>query len=146
MHVPYRGAGPALNDLLGNQVPIAIMGIGPAIPFVEAGKLRAIAITTEKRSKRLPDVPTVAEAGFPGYRFGEWFAMIAPKDLPPEIGARLRAAIVKAVNTDTIKEKLEKIGLEPTQSTPEELGKFLATETDRIRVIANEAHMLGQKQ
>jgi tripartite-type tricarboxylate transporter receptor subunit TctC len=146
VHVPYRGAGPALNDLLGNQVPIAIMGIGPAIPFVETGKLRAIAITTEKRSKRLPDVPTVAEAGFPGYRFGEWFAMIAPKGLPPEIGARLHAAIVKAVFTDAIKERLEKIGLEPAQSTPEELGKFLASETDRIRVIANEAKMLEQKQ
>jgi tripartite-type tricarboxylate transporter receptor subunit TctC len=145
VHVPYRGAGPALNDLLGHQVPVAIIGIGPTIPFIEAGKLRAIAITTEKRSKKLPEVPTVAEAGYPGYRFGEWFAMIAPKDVPPEIVAKLHDAIVKAANNPSVKEKIEKIGLETTQSTPEELGKFLASETERIRQIAKQAKMLDKK-
>ena len=89
LHVPYRGAAPALNDLLGHQIPIAIMGIGPALPFIKSGKLRAIAITTEKRSKALPDVPTVAEAGYPGFRFGEWFAMIAPKGLPPDVAKKI---------------------------------------------------------
>lgn len=145
VHVPYRGAGPALNDLLGKQIPVAIIGIGPTIPFIESGKLRAIAITTEKRSKKLPGVPTVAEAGYPGYRFGEWFAMIAPKGVPPEIVAKLHDAIVKAANNPSVKEKIEKIGLETTQSTPDELGKFLASETERIRQIANQAKMLEKK-
>ncbi len=84
VHIPYRGAGPALTDLLAGHIPVAIMGIGPAIPFIKSGKLRAIAITTAHRSKILPDVPTVAELGFPGYQAGEWFAMIGPKGLPPE--------------------------------------------------------------
>ena len=144
-HVPYKGAGPALNDLLGSQVPIAIMGIGPAIPFIKAGKIRAVAITTEKRSNALPDVPTVAETGYPGYRFGEWFAMIAPKGLPPEIAAKLHAAFVKAINTESVKAKIETAGLDPTSSSPEQLKTFMTTEVERIRTIANEAKMLEHK-
>ncbi len=145
-HVPYRGAAPALNDLLGHQVPIAIMGIGPALPFITSGKLRAIAITTEKRSKAIPDVPTVAEAGYPGSRFGEWFAMIAPKALPADVAKKIHAAFVKAIETPKVKAKIEKLGLDPTSSTPEELHAFLVSETERIRQIASEAKMLERKQ
>ncbi len=146
LHVPYRGAAPALNDLLGHQIPVAIMGIGPALPFIKSGKLRAIAITTEKRSQALPDVPTVAEAGYPGFRFGEWFAMIAPKGLPPDVAKKIHDAFVKAIEIPAVKAKIEKIGLDPTSSTPEELHKFLVSETERIRRIAVEAKMLGQKK
>ena len=146
LHVPYRGAAPALNDLLGHQIPVAIMGIGPALPFIKSGKLRAIAITTEKRSQALPDVPTVAEAGYPGFHFGEWFAMIAPKGLPPDVAKKIHDAFVKAIETPAVKAKIEKIGLDPTSSTPEELQKFLVSETERIRQIAVEAKMLGQKK
>jgi tripartite-type tricarboxylate transporter receptor subunit TctC len=146
VHVPYRGAGPALNALLGHQVPVAIMGIGPAVAHITAGKLRAIAITTEKRSKRLPNIPTVAEAGYPGYRFGEWFAMIAPKGLPPDVAKKIHAALVKAVDVPATTAKLEKIGLETTSSTPKELHDFLVSETARIRKIAGEAHMLEKKK
>jgi tripartite-type tricarboxylate transporter receptor subunit TctC len=142
VHVPYRGAGPALNDLLGNQVPVAIIGIGPAMPFIEAGKVRPLAITTEKRSKNLPNIPTVDEAGYPGYRFGEWFALIGPKGLPPEITNKIHAAFIRAINTASIREKIEKIGLDPTSSSPEELKTFMATEVERIRQIANEAKMI----
>ncbi len=142
IHVPYRGAGPALNDLLGSQVPIAIIGIGPATPFIQAGKIRPLAITTEKRSKNLPNVPTVAEAGYPGYRFGEWFAFVAPKGLPPDIAKRIHTAFITAIETPAIKERLEKLGLEPTSSSPEELKAFMTTEVERIRQIATEAKML----
>jgi tripartite-type tricarboxylate transporter receptor subunit TctC len=142
VHVPYRGAGPALNDLLGNQVPVAIIGIGPAVPFIEADKVRPLAITTEKRSKNLPNVPTVEELGYPGYRFGEWFAFVAPKGLPPEITNKIHAAFVKAINTPSIREKIEKIGLDPTSSSPEELKTFMTAEVERIRQIANEAKMI----
>lgn len=146
IHVPYKGAGPALNDLLGNQVPVAIMGIGPAMPFITSGKVRPIAITTEKRSKNLPNVPTVAEEGYPGYRFGEWFAMIAPKGLPPDIAAKIHGAFLKAIESEAVTSKLDKLGLEPTSSTPEELHKFLVSETERIRQIASEAKMLESKK
>jgi tripartite-type tricarboxylate transporter receptor subunit TctC len=142
VHVPYRGAGPALNDLLGSQIPVAIIGIGPTLPFIEAGKIRPLAITTEKRTKLLPDVPTVAEAGYPGYRFEEWFALVAPKGLPPDIAKKIHAAYVKTINTAAIKEKLEKLGLDPTSSSPEELKAFMTTEVERIRQIATEAKMI----
>lgn len=145
VHVPYRGAGPALNDLLGNQIPVAIIGIGPTLPFIEAGKIRPLAITTEKRTKLLPDVPTVAEAGYPGYRFGEWFAFIAPKGLPPDIAQKIHAAFIKTINTAAIREKLEKLGLDPTSSSPEELKAFMTTEVERIHQIATEAKMIEKK-
>lgn len=144
-HVPYHGAAPALNDLLGHQIPTAIMGIGPALPYIESGKLRAIAITTDKRSKFLPGVPTVAEAGYPGFSSGEWFAMIAPKGLAPAVATKLHDALVKAIENLDVKTKIEKIGLETTTSTPQELHDFLVSETARFRQVASEAKMLDHK-
>ncbi len=144
-HVPYHGAAPALNDLLGHQIPTAIMGIGPALPYIKSGKLRAIAITTDKRSKFLPGVPTVAEAGYPGFSSGEWFAMIAPKGLAPAVATKLHDALVKAIENLDVKTKIEKIGLETTTSTPQELHDFLVSETARFRQVASEAKMLDHK-
>lgn len=146
VQVPYRGAAPALTDLLGHHVPVAIMGIGPALPYVKSGKLRAIAITTEKRSKILPDVPTVAELGYPGYRFGEWFAMIAPKGIPPEVQNKIHAALVQAIKSEKIQNSFEKLGLEPTFSTSAELKEFMTSELARIRTIAVQAKMLEKKK
>ncbi len=143
--VPYRGAAPALNDLLGHQIPIAIMGIGPCLPYIKSGKLRAIAITTDKRSKFLPDVPTVAEAGYPGFSSGEWFAMIAPKGLPPDVTAKLHDALVKAIESPDVKARIENIGLETTSSTPQQLHDFMVSETARFRKTAKEAKMLEHK-
>lgn len=146
VHVPYRGAAPALTDLLGHHVPVAIMGIGPALPYVKSGKLRAIAITTEKRSKVLPDVPTVAELGYPGYRFGEWFAMIGPKGIPPKIQSKVQAALVDAIKSQQIQTAFQKLGLEPTYSTPAQLKQFMTSELARIRSIATQAKMFEKKQ
>jgi tripartite-type tricarboxylate transporter receptor subunit TctC len=122
------------------------MGIGPALPYVKSGKLRAIAITTEKRSKVLPDVPTVAEVGYPGYRFGEWFAMIGPKGVPPEIQTKIHAALVEAIKSQHIQTAFEKLGLEPTHSTPAELKAFMTTELERIRSIGKQAKMFEPKK
>ena len=91
-------------------------------------------------------MPTVAEAGYPGYRFGEWFAMIAPKGLPPAVAKKIHDAFVKAIETPSVKAKIEKIGLDPTSSTPQELHDFLVSETERIRKIAVEAKMLEKKK
>jgi len=146
VHVPYRGAGPALNDLLGKQIPVAIMGIGPVMPHVASGKVRAIAITTEKRSKIQPDIPTVAELGYPGYRFGEWFALIAPKGLPKDVADRIHGAFIKTIGSDDIKAKLEKVGLEPTSSTSAELHDFINSELARIRNIAAQTKLLEQQK
>jgi tripartite-type tricarboxylate transporter receptor subunit TctC len=143
VHVPYRGAEPALTALLGDQIPVAIMGIGPAIPYIRAGKLRALAITTEKRSAILPDIPTVAESGYPGFGFGEWFAMFGPKGLSPEVLGRLHAALVQSINLPAVAEKLRAVGLEPTSSTPSETKTFFTTELERIRAIAAQANPAG---
>ena len=145
VHVPYRGAGPELNDLLGAHVPVGISGIGPVQPHILSGKLRALAITTSHRSKSLPDVPTVAEQGYPGYNYGDWFAMLAPKGLPPDIANRIHDAYVTAMSAPAYKARLEKIGLEPTSTSSAELGKFLASEVERIRQIAIETKMLEKK-
>ena len=135
VHVPFHGAGPALTALLGDQIPVAIMGIGPAIQYLKDGKLRALAITTEKRSRIMPDIPTVAELGFPGYRFGEWFAMFGPKGLTPSMRDRIHDAVVQSLNSPVVDEKLAAVGLESASSTPDELKAFFASERDRIRAI-----------
>ena len=146
VHVPYRGAGPALTDLLAGHVPVAIMGIGPAYPFIKQGKLRAIAITTDSRSKILPDVPTVAELGYPGFSAGEWFAYFGPKGLPPEVVKRIHGALVKGVEDPAIEKKLTNVGLETTHTTPAETKAFFMSELKRIHDIAVEAKMVKMKK
>ena len=145
VHVPYRGAGPALNDLLAGTLPVAILGIGPVLPHIKAGKLRALAITTEKRSSLLPDVPTVAELGYPGYAFGEWFAVYAPKGLPDNIKKKLYEAVTKVATSDDFKKRVAGMGLEATSTTPDELKAYLTSEIERIRDIAKQTNMLQQK-
>jgi tripartite-type tricarboxylate transporter receptor subunit TctC len=145
VQIPYRGAGPALTDLLAGHIPVAIMGIGPAIPFIKSGKLRAIAITTANRSKILPDVPTVAELGFPGYQAGEWFAMFGPKGLPPEIANRIHAGLVTALEPKSIEARLNTLGLETVHTTPAETRAFFISELSRIRGIAEQADMIKNK-
>lgn len=142
IHVPYRGAAPALNDLIAGQLPVAIIGIGPTLSLLQAGKLRPLAITTAKRSRILPDIPTVAELGYPGYQSGEWFALIAPKGLPADIQNRLHGALVTAIKLPEVRARLEQIGLEPTSSSPDELRDFLTDEVKRLRDTADQTKML----
>jgi tripartite-type tricarboxylate transporter receptor subunit TctC len=144
LHVPYRGAGPALNDALGGQVQVSFLGIGPTKPHVEAGRLRALAITTGARSKILPDVPTVAEQGYAGFDHGEWFGIIAPAALPPEITSRLHAAVVRVVKSAKFGEKLALLGIEPVSQSPAEFAAFIGREIERLRVIIQETRMVVQ--
>lgn len=146
VQIPYRGAGPALSGLLAGNVPVGIMGIGPAMPFIKSGKLRAIAITTGTRSKILPNVPTVAELGFPGFQAGEWFAMFGPKGMPPQIVNRIHAALVTALRSPDIQQKLRNVGLETTHTTPKQTRAFFVSELKRIRRIADEAGMVKKKK
>ncbi len=141
-HVPYKGAGPALNDMLGGHAPLAIIGIGPLKPHIQAGKLKAIGISTSPRSPVLPEVATVAEQGLPDYSYGEWFGVVAPKNFPPELVARLQAALVEASKSGDFKKRLEDLGLEAEATTPAELSKFMAEERVRIKEIAAKADLL----
>ncbi|KAA6130873.1 tripartite tricarboxylate transporter substrate binding protein [Cupriavidus cauae] len=131
LHVPYKGSGPAVTDLLGGQVDYMFDSITSAKPHIDAGKLTAIAVTTSKRSATLPNVPTVAEAGLPGYELSPWFAAFVPAGTPPAVVETLHRAMVDALRKPAVQKLLAAIGAEPIGSTPAELKQHLAKETDK---------------
>lgn len=131
LHVPYKGSGPAVTDLLGGQVDYMFDSITSAKPHIDAGKLTAIAVTTSKRSATLPNVPTVAEAGLPGYELSPWFAAFVPAGTPPAVVETLNRAMVDALRKPAVQKRLAAIGAEPIGSTPAELKQHLAKEIDK---------------
>ena len=120
-HVPYRGGAPQLNDLLGGHILIGSIGLPPALPHIETGKLRALAVTDAKRSAFLPQLPTVAEAGFPNFEMSYWLGLMAPAGTPRAIIDRLAAESVAVLTTAETREGLAKQGAEVVTSTPDEL-------------------------
>jgi tripartite-type tricarboxylate transporter receptor subunit TctC len=128
VHVPYKGGGPAMSDLLGGQIPSVFASATTATPQVKAGKLRALGSTGTKRSASLPDVPTIAEQGYPGYQATNWYAYVAPAKTPKDIVARLNREIVKTLQEPETHAAILKQGEEPTPSTPEELAQHMARE------------------
>lgn len=137
VHVPYRGGAPAMTDLLGGQVNYMFDSITSAKPHIASGKLRALALTTAKRSSALPNVPTMMEAGIAGYDVSPWFAVFMPAGTPKPVVTKLNAALLEAMKQSDIKAKFEGIGAESIGSTPEELGKHLNLEITRWgKVIA----------
>ena len=128
MHVPYKGSGPAVSDLLGGQVNYMFDSITSARNHIQSGKLRALAVTTARRSKALPNVPTMAEAGVAGYDVSPWFAVFAPAGTPKPVVAKLNKALLDAMKQPDVIERLDAIGAEPVGSTPEALASHLARE------------------
>ena len=128
VHVPYKGGGPAMSDLLGGQIPSVFASATTATPQVRSGKLRALGSTGSKRSASLPDVPTIAEQGYPGYEATNWYAYVAPAKTPSNVVARLNAEIVKTLRDPETHDAILKQGEEPTPSTPEELAKHITRE------------------
>lgn len=131
VHVPYKGGGPVMTDLLGNQVDSSFMNINTAMPQIKAGKLRALSITSAQRSPLLPDVPTLDELGIKEANVYSWQAIAAPKGLPADIKAKLHAAIKEALNDPAIKPRLIDVGFEIVANTPEEFTRFQAAEFAR---------------
>ena len=139
LHVPYKGAAPAVNDLLGGQVPVGIVGMPPTVAHAKAGKLRILAVTGDKRSPAMPDVPAVAELpGFQGYRFTNWMGVFVPAKTPPEVIQRLSTEIAKIVREPATREKLLGQGVEPSGNTPPEFAAFMKAETQRYSSISKE--------
>jgi tripartite-type tricarboxylate transporter receptor subunit TctC len=138
VHVPYKGSGPAVADLLGGQINYMFDSITSSKPHILAGKLRAIAVTTARRSSALPNVPTVAEAGLPGYEVSPWFAVFAPAATPKPVVERLNAVLVEAMKQPDVKAKFAMIGAEPIGSTPVELGTHLNRELVRWGKLISE--------
>ena len=128
IHVPYKGGGPAMSDLLGGQIPSVFASATTATPQVKGGKLRALGSTGTKRSASLPDVPTIAEQGYPGYEATNWYAFVAPAKTPKDVVARLNREIVRTLNEPETHAAILKQGEDPTPSTPEELAKHMARE------------------
>jgi tripartite-type tricarboxylate transporter receptor subunit TctC len=135
VHVPYKGGAPAMQDLLGGQVDATFMNINTGLPNVKAGKLRALAITSTKRSPLLPEVPTMEELGYKGITVYSWQALAAPKGLPADIKTKLHDAIVAGLNDPAVKGKLLDLGFEIVGNTPEQFTAFQAAEFARWKKV-----------
>ena len=134
--VPYKGAALALQDLMAGQIQMTFDNIPAAIGHIRSGKIRAIAVTSAKRDRQLPDVPTIAESGLPGYEIVAWFALVAPAKLPQEIINRVHAETVRTLKDPAVLERFEKIGFEAVGSTPAELAAYVKSQADTLgRVI-----------
>jgi len=131
VHVPYKGAAPALTDVLSGQVTMFFSGMPPAMPHVKSGKLRALAVTTPKRSPAAPDVPTIAEAGVQGFDISNWFGLLAPAGTPPGILDKLHDEAVKALMQPAVKERLAEQGAEVVADSREHFGAFIKAEADK---------------
>jgi tripartite-type tricarboxylate transporter receptor subunit TctC len=135
LHVPYRGAGPALNDLLPGRVDVMFNNIGAVLPLIESGRLRALAVTTAKRSATAPEVPTMAEAGVKDFVFTQWLALLAPAGTPAAIVTKLNSSLNAALGSNEVRQKFQEQGFEPFITSSEEAGKFLASEVKRYAVL-----------
>ncbi len=139
-HVPYKGTGPALNDLLGGQVSMTFTDVLTALPFIKSGKLRALGVTTRTRSQALPDVPTVAEQGVPGFDVSVFFGVVAPAGTPPEIIRKLNGAFADALQQPDVRKTLLAQGLEfAPATTPEQLGAFVKAEVSKWRTVVQKS-------
>jgi len=144
VHVPYKGGGPAMSDLLGGQIPSVFASATTATPQVRAGKLRALGTTGTKRSASLPDIPTIAEQGYPGYQATNWYAYVAPAKTPKDIVARLNREIVRTLGDPETHAQILKQGEEPTPSTPEELAQHMAREYATWGKVVKEAGITAE--
>jgi tripartite-type tricarboxylate transporter receptor subunit TctC len=131
VHVPYKGGGPALNDVIGGQIEMTFVGAPASMPYIRSGRLRILAVSTAKRTVALPDVPTVAESGYPGFEVGALYAMLAPAGTPPVIVNRLSSELAKIANQKDLRERLVALGLETVGSTPEYLADFMKTDLEK---------------
>ena len=138
-HVPYKGSGPAQQDLIAGIVKMSFVGTPIAIPHVKAGRLIALGVSTAKRSAEMPDVPTIAEAGVPGYEARVWIGMLAPTGTPGEIVTSLNGEIGKLVRTEEMRKLLVPTGMEPDPDTPQQFGAFLKADYDKWGKVVKES-------
>lgn len=138
LHVPYKGSGPLATDLLGGQISMSFDTITPVLPHIKAGKLTALAITTDKRSPALPDVPTLDEAGLKGFNLGTWFGVLAPAATPKDVVTKLNTEMVKIIHSPEFRQKMEEIGADPIGNTPEQMAKQIGEETQKFSKLVKE--------
>ena len=138
-HIPYKGSSPALTDLMAGQTNVMFDNLPSAIQFIKAGKLRPIAVTTIKRAPQFPDLPTIDEAGVPGFDASSWFGLLAPANTPPAVIKRIDDALIKAMATTDLKKKIIEQGGEPIAETPDKFAAFIQTETVKWAKVVKES-------
>jgi tripartite-type tricarboxylate transporter receptor subunit TctC len=134
-HVPYKGAAPAVIDLLGGHVSLMFDNLASALPNIKAGRVRALAVTTLKRSPLLPQLPTISEAGLRGFDISTWFGIFAPAATPPDVVAKLNTEIVRILHTQDMKERLAVLGAEPIGNKPDEFAAFIKAEIPKYAKV-----------
>ncbi len=140
-HIPFKGAGPALIDVLGGHVPVGFIALLPTVPHVKSGRLIAHAVTTAQRSGALPEVPTMIESGFPGFELAQWYGVLAPAATPKDILAKLTTDFVWALTSPDVKERLTKDGCDVVASTAEQLAAYIKTEIEKNARIIKAANV-----
>jgi tripartite-type tricarboxylate transporter receptor subunit TctC len=140
-HVPYKGSAPAIQDVIGNQIPMSFETVTVALPFVQSGKVRALAVTSAKRSIAMPDVPTLQEAGVPGFDVASWQAFYAPAGTPPAIVKRMNAEVAKIIAMPDVKARMEGLGLQYNPNTPEQFAAFGRSELVKWAKIVKDGNV-----
>jgi len=139
VHVPYKGGGPALAAILGGEADLSFLGVVPVVPYVKAGKMRALGITSTRRSPILPALPTIAESGVPGYEFASWYGVLAPAGTPASIITALNTAIVKAMHTSDLAERISREGADIIASSPAQFDAHIKAELVRWAKVVKAA-------
>jgi tripartite-type tricarboxylate transporter receptor subunit TctC len=139
VHVPYKGSGPLTTDLLGGQITMSFDTVTPVLQHIKSGKLRALAVTTAKRSSALPDVPTLDEAGLKGFNIGTWFGVLAPAATPKDILARLNTEMVKVIKSPEFRMRMDEIGAEPIGNSAEQMAVQIKSETEKFAKLVKDA-------
>ena len=130
IHVPYRGSAPAVTDVMAGQVSMIFDPMPSSLPYIRVGKLRALAVSSGKRSPLLPGVPTIIESGVPGYDYLSWLSFVAPAGTPREVISKLNSEINRILQNPEVKEKLNSLGMSPVGGTPEELGAHIKKQVE----------------
>ena len=139
LHIPYKGSGPLTTDLLGGQVTMSFDTVTPVLQHIRAGKLRALAVSTARRSSALPEVPTLDEAGLKGFDIGTWFGVLAPAATPKEVAQRLSTEMIKIIQSPEFKKRMEEIGAEPIGNTPGQMARQIKDETEKFAKLVKDA-------
>lgn len=139
VHVPYKGVGLAMNDLIGGQIQLMFSNLLSSLPHVRAGRLRALGVTTTKRSPAIPDLPTIDEAGLRGYEATNWFGVLAPAGTPKQVVTKLNADIVKVLHLPNVKDRLSSQGADPVGSSPEAFAAHIKSEIARWKMVITQA-------
>jgi len=141
VHIPYKGSAGVLADVMGGQISVTIDNMPPYLPQVKAGKIRALAVSTTKRSAAVPDLPTIAEAGVPGYDSGSWFGLLAPAKTPKAVVDQLSAESARILKLPEVSKRISELGAEPVGSTPEQFAELIKTEIAKWAKVIKDANV-----